>query len=372
MNISRFLATLLTIIIVGTLKAQDLVITSRGDSIKCIITEITPKQIYFIYKDGNEIRNSVRPVGLIKKYEKAFYGTDSTFIKSIIPPTLNSIPATSIPAVDNPRVVNTGYFDLIVTEKGDSLNCKIINLLDNGIEYGFAANGNFMKAILPTKEIKSFKFGYFTKKLVPKYSKSRLSFDIGLGYRTASSPANISSSYKEHLNKLRSGLSVGADFTGFLSPSFGLGLRFNYYSSSQQSDRVSINNGSFYTGAISEKIKIMYIAPSLSFRTIDVASQSSFLFSVGAGYMSYKDEFFLLQESLISGKTTGLNLSIGFDSPVGQTKKNSLKFQISLLSGSLNEINVKSGNTNQNIKLEGDNREGLGRLDVTIGFSFSD
>lgn len=358
--------------LVGSLKAQDLVITNRGDSIKCIITEITPKQIYFTYKEGSEIRNSIRPIGLIKKYEKAFYGVDSAFIKSVTPVTVNSVPAISIAAVDNPRVVNTNYYDLIVTQKGDSLNCKIINILDNGIEYGFSVNGNYMKATLPTEEIKSYKFGYFTKKLVPKYSKSRFSFDIGLGYRTAPSPANIPNSYKEHLNKLRSGLSLGADFTGFLSPLFGLGVRFNYYSSSQQSDRVSINNGTFYTGSISEKVKIMYIAPSLSFRTIDAASQSSFIFSVGAGYMSYKDEFTFSQQSLISGKTAGLNLTLGFDSPIGQTKKNSLKFQLSLLSGRLNEINVESGNANQKIKLEGDDIEGLGRLDLTVGFSFYD
>lgn len=62
--------------------SQDLIVTTIGDSINCKIIKIKKDYIYFYYKYGDDIKNSLIPSNNIKFYKKDFY------TKSNIPPNI--------------------------------------------------------------------------------------------------------------------------------------------------------------------------------------------------------------------------------------------------------------------------------------------
>jgi hypothetical protein len=53
--------------------AQDLVVTTDGDSLNCKITNIKDDFIYFTFKNQNEVRNTLLPVAQVTSYVKNFY-----------------------------------------------------------------------------------------------------------------------------------------------------------------------------------------------------------------------------------------------------------------------------------------------------------
>lgn len=53
--------------------AQDLIVTTQGDSIECKITKIKPDYIYFIFKHKNEIRNTLLAKWAVKDYHYNYY-----------------------------------------------------------------------------------------------------------------------------------------------------------------------------------------------------------------------------------------------------------------------------------------------------------
>jgi len=56
-----------------TALAQDLVVTSDGDSLNCKITQIKGDYVYFTFKYQNEIRNTLLPVTKVKFYQYNYY-----------------------------------------------------------------------------------------------------------------------------------------------------------------------------------------------------------------------------------------------------------------------------------------------------------
>lgn len=55
------------------MQAQDLIVTSNGDSINCKITKITKDYVYFTFKHNDEIRNTLLPANQITAQQKKYY-----------------------------------------------------------------------------------------------------------------------------------------------------------------------------------------------------------------------------------------------------------------------------------------------------------
>src|SRR5438552_2699930 len=66
---------LIIFIFTKTVHSQDLIVTDKGDSINCKISQIKKDFIHFTFKYENEIRNTLLPVEQIKFYQKDFYST---------------------------------------------------------------------------------------------------------------------------------------------------------------------------------------------------------------------------------------------------------------------------------------------------------
>ncbi|HNW51041.1 MAG TPA: hypothetical protein PKH79_08165 [Prolixibacteraceae bacterium] len=70
--ITLILLAVLTLFTI-TLRAQDLIITSDGDSLNCKITKIKPEKIYFTFKYKDEIRNTLLPMYKVKYHQSNYF-----------------------------------------------------------------------------------------------------------------------------------------------------------------------------------------------------------------------------------------------------------------------------------------------------------
>lgn len=62
-----------TFMAIHTLQAQDLVVTSTGDSINCNISKMDAVSIYFTFKEENDIHKTMMPFQMIRTYQFNYY-----------------------------------------------------------------------------------------------------------------------------------------------------------------------------------------------------------------------------------------------------------------------------------------------------------
>ena len=82
--------------------------------------------------------------------------------------------------------------------------------------------------------------------------------------------------------------------------------------------------------------------------------------------MGYKDEGeYLGQSASLKGSTVGFSWDIGYDFTLSKNWSGGI--QLSLLSGILTEIKQTQNGITQTVKLEKEQYEGLGRMNISIG-----
>ena len=68
-----FIFSMLTLIF-GQLNAQDLIVTTKGDSLNCKITKVKSDNIYFTFTNNGNTFNSLLPMSNVNSYQ---YGNQS-------------------------------------------------------------------------------------------------------------------------------------------------------------------------------------------------------------------------------------------------------------------------------------------------------
>jgi hypothetical protein len=129
------------------------------------------------------------------------------------------------------------------------------------------------------------------------------------------------------------------------------------------------NKGEDASARVADDITMHYIAASLLTRSVMKDERNSLTFGFNCGYQSYKDVATVQGSSLtLSGGTFGAGLELGFGHKVSTGSEFYLAF--GLQSGMLNQITIDDGYASETVKLEKEEREGLGRLEVTLGLKF--
>ncbi len=254
--------------------------------------------------------------------------------------------------------------DLIVTQKGDSLNCSISKVKNDFIYFTFKHDNEVRNTLLATEDVKSYTYDFWevpvlTDTEIKKpadYQVVRLALNTGYSYRTAPLADNISSSQLSYYKSLKSGFHVGGDISAFTSEAIGFGFKYNLFKSKGNS-----------SGDNNEKISIHFVGPSFTTRLLNYNKRNAFISNWSIGYMSYVDKLYNGYEQ-VQGSTVGLAWDLGYDFKISE--KTALGFQISLLSGVLNKVTYKEGMHVQEIELDNDEREGLGRVDFSVGLRF--
>lgn len=273
--------------------------------------------------------------------------------------------------------LKTNAQDLIVTPEGDSLNCKITGIKGDYIYLTYMRNKEKRNTLFKTASVKSYQYSFYKTSEVPTEkskqksiyapkSPFRLAFNLGPAWRVGKIEDGLNSQARDYLKELMSGRYIDVKGTYFFSNS-GIGLTYNRYSSkhSVKNANFTFQNGGSVFGNISDEISIIYIAPTVAYRSTNQNVDVVWDFSVG--YMGYTNKSTISSSSLsIEGSTIGLSSSLNFDIPIHENFK--IGFQLSFLSGSLSKLTAKNGSLTSTVKLNREDYENLSQLNLGIGF----
>lgn len=269
--------------------------------------------------------------------------------------------------------------DLIVTNDGDSINCKITKVKTDNIYFTFKHKDEIRSTLLSISSIKTHQFDFFQTSEVPKdkvvgyenYQHFRIALNGGYSYQTAKVAESVPSDFKNYISELKSGYHFGGDLTYYFTEPLGFGFKYYLFKSSNSLDNIYLEDtdGNRTYGKMSDDLTISFIGPSFSTRLLSHDKSNAFLMNLSLGYMGYSNDKVLIDNYKMTGSTMGLSFDIGYD--IGLSENLSLGFQISFLSGTLFEYNWNDGSTTETIDLEEGEYESLNRIDFSVGLRFS-
>lgn len=268
--------------------------------------------------------------------------------------------------------------DLIVTNKRDSINCKITKIKKDNIYFTFRHKDEIRSTLLPAAGIKYYQLNYFKNVEVPRekvignqvYKHFRFGLNGGYGYRTNKMSSSIPSDFSDYSKKLKSGLQFSGDLTYYFTEPLGIGLKYSSFKASNSMSDIYVEDsgGSRRYGNMSDNIGISFIGPVFSSRFSNKDKTNAFLMNIGLGYMGYKNNYTLIDPYKVTGSTMGMSFDMGYDFKVSSNLI--LGVQLSAISGVLTTYKLSDGSATQNIKLEKENYEGLARLELSLGLRF--
>lgn len=263
--------------------------------------------------------------------------------------------------------------DVIVTYAGDTINCNITKLEADYIYFKYVHNNEVRDMLLPRASINKYQTNYFSQpalspaavhaerdSVLSKFQK-RIAVNGGLAYRISPISGNVPDYMESYYNKFRSGYSLSADLCIYPKGNLGFGILYSRYIS-KMSEKI-------YNDYYSDDLKISFFCPMLSLRRLNSDKSGAFVTSIGAGYMTYYQKQFYKKRLVYDGHTIGSCLNIGYD--VAISKSVSIGLQLSAYIGVLSKISVNDYSTTQTVELEGSEKEGLSRLDISLGVRFN-
>lgn len=269
--------------------------------------------------------------------------------------------------------------DLIVTNDGDSINCKITKVKTDNIYFTFKHKDEIRSTLLSVSNIKTHQFDYYQTSEVPKdkvvgyenYQHFRIAINGGYSYQTAKIAESVPSDFKNYISELKSGYHFGGELTYYFTEPLGFGLKYYLFKSSNSLDNIYLEDtdGNRTYGKMSDDLTISFIGPSFSTRLLSHDKKNAFLMNLSLGYMGYSNDKVIIDKYKMTGSTMGLSFDIGYD--IGLSENLSLGFQISYLTGTLFEYDWNDGIKTETIKLEKGEYESLNRIDFSVGLRFS-
>lgn len=269
--------------------------------------------------------------------------------------------------------------DLILTNQGDSINCKITKVKTDNIYFTFKHKDEFRSTLLPLADIVTHQFNFYQTGEVKEeyivgyenYQHFRLAFNGGYSYHTAKLAETVPSDFKNYYNELKSGYHFGGDITYYFTEPLGLGFKYYVFKTTNTMDNIYREDldGNRTYGHMRDDLTISFIGPTFSTRLLNQAKSNAVLMNMSLGYMGYSNDLVLIEQYKMTGRTLGLALDIGYD--IGLSKNVSLGFQISFLTGTLFKYDWNDGVTTQTVDLKEGEYNSLNRIDFSVGLRFN-
>lgn len=267
--------------------------------------------------------------------------------------------------------------DLIVTDDGDSINCKITKVKADHIYFTFKHKEDVRSTLISVENVSYHQFDYYPTSEVPRdktvsrgdYQQFRLALNAGYSYQIAKVAESVPNDFKSYIKGLKSGYHFGGDLTYYFTEPLGVGFKYYLFKSSNKIDNIyigSIDNRRY--GMMSDDLTISFIGPTFSSRLLNDEKRNAFLIGLSLGYMGYSNDKIIIDKYKMTGSTMGLSLDIGYD--IGLSENFALGFQISLLTGTLSKYDWSDGVNTETIKLEKGSYESLNRFDFSVGLRF--
>lgn len=274
---------------------------------------------------------------------------------------------------------NLNAQDLIVSTKTDSINCSITKIDSENISYKFTQpGGNVISTQIPLSLVLEYDRGYYKRIERHKYSQTPGNYSMqlvvsvhgGYSHRTAPVMDGLGYVLTEYMKSLKPGYNLGADIIYYFSNTRGFGVKLSRFGASSSMEGVSLPDGlgGEIKGTMSDNIRISFAGPVYSMRLVSPNGKHSMLMNLGAGYMAYQNNATYVYLYTITGNAAGIVYDLGYN--YGLTKNLTLGIQTSLYAGILTEYKITNGQNTENIELSEDEREGLGRIDLSVKLSY--
>lgn len=257
--------------------------------------------------------------------------------------------------------------DLLVTTKGDTLNCKITKEDTEYVYFSFKKDGEVRNTLVGKRQVQVIQKDYFDqpeisseeiKKISPKtHHPLKIGISGGWGYRTSKIIAQ-NAEQANYLKGLRAGFQVGLDVDYYFNNYAGAGLKYSLFHASA--------SGRVLGSDMKDNTSIHFIGPTFSTRFMNASKKNAFIMNLSLGYLGYFDSGKV--EGLpvkITASTLGTALDLGYE--VGLSSHVALLFQVSSVLGSFSEMNVSSNGYSEKMTLPDDQKESLNRIDLSVG-----
>lgn len=275
------LSSMLTLIFCQSY-SQDLIVTTNGDSLNCKIKYRMSGIIHYKFSQGDKTYHSKLPKSDVKTYKYDFYNSNST----------------------EKYLNDNGPKDLVLTQDGDSIRCKIVALKFNQLYYKVDSSADIKH--LTEDQVKKYRFDYYHP--FSNYQKWTLSFNGGYSRRLTEISKNLDSYYDDHIKQLKNGYHLEADFAYYFSEYLGIGAKCALFKASNLQTIVGPEitvpycryeydlyawEGNYIlekTVRVEDKHTIPYIGLMASARLYDSKKRGALLLNCSVGYLGYTDD----------------------------------------------------------------------------------
>ena len=276
---------------------------------------------------------------------------------------------------------NLAAQDLIVTNEGDSINCKITKIKTDHIYFTFKHKGEIRNTLIPVAIVKEHLFDYYQIGEVPaekvtvlkNYPRFRFSINGGISYMPAKISETIPSDFKEYAKELKSGYHFGMDANYYLTEPLGLGFKYIVFNTKNNIANIWVEDldGNRRYGKMSDDMTITFFGPMFSARLLNSDKTNALFFGISIGYIRYLNDFVVIDDFEMTGNTAGIVYEIGYD--IGLSEKVSLVFQLSSIAGNIFQYRLSDGVNVETVKLDGEDDQPISasHIDFSIGLRFN-
>lgn len=272
--------------------------------------------------------------------------------------------------------------DLIVTNKNDSIRCKIDKEDFDFVYYTLNKDNQNTSTKIKLSDVRNVRYNYLESKNqnqnIPNVVEDiyrpertyRFVVDGGMNLITAKTLSTDDKELDKHLNSLKLGYQYGLGAYMFGQKSFGYGLTYKHYFNQNKNDAylyVDSVNGN-RVGELSDRTNINFYAFTLLNRTSFFNDKMDLFLGISGGYLQYKNDNIRLTEMLITGNTFGMLYTVGVDFKSG----NKLVFgaNLNLLQATMREYTYDINGTKITRSLDKADYENISRIDLSVGLRY--
>lgn len=211
------------------------------------------------------------------------------------------------------------------------------------------------------------------------FERFRFGVRGGMGYLLASSKKAednmISMGFtpdqtKSYYRNERSGYVLNADLAYLVTPKYGLGIKYKFFSTSASTEGfVSPGDGTLFYGTFSEQIYVNFAGVAIIYQNISGGQKFRINTVYSFGLATYRNEAeYVSNFLLLNGKSFAGDIGIEAEYRIAPFV--SVTADVSAFYSSIGKMKISDGTSSSTVDLEKENRENLTRLDLSLGIIF--
>ncbi len=263
--------------------------------------------------------------------------------------------------------------DRIITNQGDTINCKIKSVSDLRIK--FLATGSEVFRSIPLSMVSDH---LRSAKKKEKRKKQRLQVKTkGLSFRMTHGVAHVFKDYytvpkafQRYINVLKTGYNFTTELTYFFGKHVGLGPRYSLFTASEKlSNQYFVDEtGNLTIGDLSDKIILQDVGLNIIGRVAPKTNNFRFLLGLTVGYTHFKDNATRPQAFKVTAENIGFGMNSTIDAMLTPRLFGGLG--INVMYSNFTRYKIKQGNMEADISLHKDDYINVLRIEVNLGLRY--